>query len=155
MLDLLGFWFNVTVITVLLCWWMVPLGAWIGDLAISQITEGEHKKLLTIKFLNSPVGRIFKQHRYDLYDDTLMLGCILTAAAAAFLGLALVDVHSNLSEELQQTTTVLSIIGDICVNLAPYTSFIAVIVLIYIMFVFVGKRVYKAMKLLNKLDKAE
>jgi len=150
MLDLIGFWFNVSVFTFFLLWTIIPTLGVLSKILVQAITEDSD---LAVKagdfFWESSYGYEKFLGRFEIHEFFALMAAILSGCL--WLGvLAISHCAKNDWDTIAQVVAMWSTV------LAPASGWVALVVVGWLATVFGGRRVWKLAqkvdKVLNKLD---
>jgi len=166
MLDLIGFWFNVSVITLLVA--VIPLffvGFFLVRHMLVKITNDERASYKTMSKVWDNWGdyHYFFNTKFDGYGDAIeskfkinevILGVYVFCIAVGVIMLGI----AYLEKDLEGLTLIGSVSG-ISEAFAPYTSGVAIFLAAYFGVIYVGRKVYliseKVNKVMEKVNKHE
>ena len=155
MLDIIGFWSSVTVLSILALLVWLLLFRLISIAWVTKVTKGEATTVYT-NFLSSmlskvglmydrgPNWRLDEKHRYGWNDVILavIIGCSTTFNFILLAG-------------LNQNLVPIALISNISLTAGPYVSYVSVCIIGYFGTTYVAQKLYGLSKAISSLTKAK
>lgn len=154
MIDLIGFWFSVSLLVVVIIYPFVFLLGIVADYLIDTITEGDHKNIVTqSKFMGLCYS--FGETNYRGYSYTGVatgMTLIFSFIISVVFNIITLLPCGNPRADHVHSDSIVSLVAKISQALAPFLGWVFIVSASVVTFVWCAKKVYKLGKAVKTLQ---
>ncbi len=153
MFDLLGFWFNVTVITIFIMFPSIFILKWLTKHFVLKVTKDRELADKAGNFVIQSTGNrynpyettIFNRIKLPVERDGLVVPVIMQVIVLCILGIYI----------LTHETTLVDVVSNVSSALAPYTGVLALFIIVYYGVIYICSKLFVLQSKINTILKED